>query len=272
MMDMGMAYLTLGAIDPVEAIRAAGAAGFRHAGVRLTNHKPGDDWPIDITKPDDLRRLAAASAEHDVSLVNACTYRIDPATPAQAYQPVLEACATLGIPTLIANCFADIDVATKILHDIASRAAPLNVRIAIEFIPVSAIRSLQEAETVAKAAGLNVGIALDALHLYRSGQTPAAIAEVDPARLFVCQLCDGPLTLELGVDPKEEMRTGRLLPGEGEFDLAAIVDHLPEGIELEIEAPNASFDALPPEMKARLSYVSAASFLSGYRASQAPRT
>lgn len=52
-----------------------------------------------------------------------------------------------------------------------------------------------------------------------------------------CQLCDAPAQAPPADALVVEARTRRLLPGEGELALDALLDALPDGIALGIEVP-----------------------------------
>lgn len=252
-MTLGMGYLTLGDLDPFDMVAAAGAGGFAEAGVRLTGHRPGDPWPFDPTDPAHVARMAKTARTAGVRLSNACTYRFTSDTDPADYAPVLAACAALGIETMIANAACpDQALVARDLAAVADLAAAHGMRIALEFIPVSTIPDLSTALAVIEAAGRrNIGLVIDALHLARSGGEARDLAAVPPERLLILQLCDGPSAALASAEARRhEMRAGRLLPGEGAFDLAALLRAMPPSVEVEAEVPNADFAHLPPAERA----------------------
>ncbi|PJN96112.1 hypothetical protein CNY89_04485 [Amaricoccus sp. HAR-UPW-R2A-40] len=192
-MTLGMGYLTLGDLDPFDMVAAARAGGFAEAGVRLTGHRPGDPWPFDPTDPAHVARMAKTARTAGVRLSNACTYRFTPETDPADYAPVLAACAALGVGTMIANAACpDQALIARNLAAVADLAAAHGMRIALEFIPVSTIPDLCTALAVIEAAGRrNIGLAIDALHLARSGGEAQDLAALPPTALIL-QLCDGP--------------------------------------------------------------------------------
>jgi sugar phosphate isomerase/epimerase len=239
MSDLAMGYLTLGDMDPFDMVAAAGSGGFRAAGVRLTGHAPDDAWPFDPADPAHVARMRDVAESAGVRLVNACTYRFTDQTDPKDYMPVLQACRMLEIQTLICNSFGTEQATIRNLTAVADLAAPLGVRLALEFIPVSAVRDLAQGLRIVDATGRdNVGLVVDALHLWRSGGTLADVQAADPERLFAVQLCDAPLASPK--DLKAEMRGRRLLPGDGEFDLAGLLAVMPKDAEVEAEIPNAT--------------------------------
>jgi sugar phosphate isomerase/epimerase len=117
-------------------------------------------------------------------------------------------------------------------------AAEHGLKAHIEFLPVSAIRSLAEAWAIVEAAGRpNGGLTIDAWHFFRSGSTLAQLAAIPGGRIHTVQLCDAPAVP--AADPWAELMTARLLPGEGGLDLTDLVRTLdaigaeaPVGVEV----------------------------------------
>jgi sugar phosphate isomerase/epimerase len=95
-------------------------------------------------------------------------------------------------------------------------------RVVLEFLPYTHIRTLKEAcEIVREIAISDAGILVDALHLNRSGGTPADIAACDPA-LFPCfHICDAPAT----PPPADPLRAEAAINAAGE---AAVPHKLPD--------------------------------------------
>jgi sugar phosphate isomerase/epimerase len=268
MSDLVMGYLTLGDLDPFEMVRAAGEGGFKASGIRLTGHRPGDAWPFDPQSEADIARMRAVLAQAGVRLVNACTYRVTADVDPAVYRPVLSACSAFGIGTLICNSFATEEmVIVSKLAAIADLAAPFGIRLALEFIAVSAVKSIEQAARIAAATGRdNVGLVIDALHLWRSGGSPVDLEAVDPSLFLSVQLCDGPLQAPIGDALYTEMRGGRLMPGQGAFDLRGLLRALPRDIEVEVEAPNTAYAGLPPAKRARVARVETEAFLATLQA------
>jgi sugar phosphate isomerase/epimerase len=98
-------------------------------------------------------------------------------------------------------------------------AAEHGLRVALEFVPFTAVPDLATAlELVRRAGRPNGGLVIDLWHLARSGSAPAALAEVPPELIYTVQLADGPATpLD---DLLEDARSRRQLPGAGELPVA----------------------------------------------------
>lgn len=101
------------------------------------------------------------------------------------------------------------------------RAAAHGLRIGLEAIPYSSLRTLGDARALVEDVGApNAGLVLDAWHWHRAGGTLEEVASAARDGLVVSvQLCDAlPRPMD---DLREEGRHHRQLPGEGVVDLGA---------------------------------------------------
>ena len=142
----------------------------------------------------------------------------------------LTLCESLGIPTLVVVAdFHQRPDATALQRSVVSLtqaaqwAAGYGVTLALEFQAGNAFCScLDTAVTLVEQCGEpNVGVCLDAFHFTKGPSKVADLRRLTAANLAHVQLCDVP-----GV-PRELMTDAdRVFPGEGDFDLAPIVDRL----------------------------------------------
>lgn len=100
------------------------------------------------------------------------------------------------------------------------------------------VKTLGDALALIERSGAaNATVTVDALHLARSGGSPAQVAALDTAQISYIQLCDGPA----GVPPEGyawEAATERMLPGEGELLLPALIEAVAPDVLLAVEAPS----------------------------------
>lgn len=142
----------------------------------------------------------------------------------------LALCQQLGVRTLVvaADLTAaldqqTIDRVTASLAQAAAKAAPHGVRLALEFQARNRfLNNLQTAAAVIVDLGSpHVGICLDAFHFYTGPSKTEDLAYLTPDNLFHVQLSDLPgVARELATDGD------RVLPGDGDLPLDAIVEHL----------------------------------------------
>ncbi|HET8611298.1 MAG TPA: sugar phosphate isomerase/epimerase [Sphingomonas sp.] len=116
----------------------------------------------------------------------------------------------------------DADDMAESFAAVCDTAAAHGLRAHLEFLPVGGIRSLAQGwEVVRRADRPNGGLHVDAWHLFRSGSRLSDLASVPGEKVYCVQLCDGPE--HPAADPTSELMRGRLMPGEGAFDLTGFV-------------------------------------------------
>jgi 2-keto-myo-inositol isomerase len=145
----------------------------------------------------------------------------------------LDLCQQLMIPTLVvAADFAssssgfqaqDLERAVVSLAQAAQWAAGFDVRLALEFRgKASFCASLDTAVALVLQCGeANVGINLDVFHYYTGPSKFEDLAQLPPERLGLVQMCD-----MTGVPRELATDADRILPGDGDLQLAALVDFL----------------------------------------------
>ena len=266
---VGLEHLTLLDVAPPEFVTLAAGAGFDAVGLRIAPVSLGEEsWPMSPGSPmlaETRRRCADAGVT--VHAVEAIVIR--PGAGLSGCERVIETAAALGARYLNVICddpdterFADLFAA------LVPRAWDAGVRPVIEFTAWRPIRRLADAVSIARRSD-GGRILLDSLHIQRCGVTLAELAQVPPALLSYLQLCDAPLRQPHGLlvpagathgrqpEPGDtavaEARAMRLLPGEGELPLTGLLDLLPAGMIVSVEAPSAAARsaASPAEYAAR---------------------
>jgi 4-hydroxyphenylpyruvate dioxygenase len=142
----------------------------------------------------------------------------------------LELCRSLNIGTIVVACDivgalqqADLERAQVSLTQAAFEAGKAGLRIALEFQGRSAFgNNLQTAAALVNEIGSpHLGVCFDAFHFYTGPSKFEDLAYLTPANLFHVQVCD------LADVPREfAADADRILPGDGDFQLPPIVEHL----------------------------------------------
>jgi sugar phosphate isomerase/epimerase len=172
----------------------------------------------------------------------------------------LDICGTLGIPTMlvVADFVEAIDQtalerAVVSLKQAAQWAAAFNVRLALEFRGKSTFcSSLDTAlSLIAHCGEPNVGVNLDVFHYYTGPSKFEDLGLLTKGNLAFVQLSDlAGVPRELATD------ADRILPGEGDFRLAPIVERL-QGIGYDgwvsVELMNPTLWKIKPSQVAELS-------------------
>jgi 4-hydroxyphenylpyruvate dioxygenase len=142
----------------------------------------------------------------------------------------LDLCQQLGIGTLLVVAdFADavdavaLERAVVSLRQAAQWAAGFDVRLALEFRGRSTFCSSLDTALalVAQCGEPNVGVNLDIFHYYTGPSKFEDLGLLTPANLAYVQLCD-----VVGIPRELAADADRVLPGDGDFQLGPIVQHL----------------------------------------------
>ncbi|HET6952340.1 MAG TPA: TIM barrel protein, partial [Acidimicrobiales bacterium] len=113
------------------------------------------------------------------------------------------------------------DAAVATLERCADVLAPHGVRLTIEFVPYSGVRTVAEAAAVAERIGWErAGLLVDSWQTHAAAQV-TAVAALPPHAVALVQVADA--RLPLGDDVVGASRDRRVLPGDGDIDLAAFV-------------------------------------------------
>jgi sugar phosphate isomerase/epimerase len=244
-------------------ISAAAGAGFA-AVVPRVRQPPGlgaasrnDDRPLHV---EEVRRRLADTG---IGVASVMSFWITPETVPAQFEASLDAAAGIGAHSIQVVC-RDPDPGRSLANfsRTCAMARSRGLRVALEFMPYSSVRSLSEASAFLLRAGQkNAGLCVDALHFHRSGSSLGELQALDPAALVLVQFCDAPRAAPSADRLRDEARSGRLYPGQGELALHEFFDALPPGCLLDIEAPCAADAALSVEEKARNAAAAMAAFL-----------
>jgi sugar phosphate isomerase/epimerase len=243
MTRLTLAHLTASA-TPAETITAAAAAGFDAVGIRICGRRPGNAYAGAVLgDAAGVRHLRTLLAETGIPLSNVSAYQFYPEVTWDHLASVVDITAELGGGIIVANGFdPDLGRFSDLLAQYAEAAAPLGIRIALEFMPYSQIPTVAAAlDMVRRCAAPNLGLLADSLHLDRSGGTAADLAVVPPSLISFAQVCDA-MRLREPLPPDalmREARTSRLPLGDGELPLFAFMDALPPDTEIEYEVARA---------------------------------
>ncbi len=176
-------------------------------------------------------------AERDVKLVGAAyqgglllTQGDERRTQFDLFQRRLSICQELDIPTmLIVPDVADridgndIERVQTALAQATELASSFNVRLALEFRSTTRwCSSVPTAAALVSSIGSpNLGLCFDVFHYYTGPSKYEDLAYLTKENLFAVQLCDlSGIAREMAGDGD------RILPGEGDFHLVPILDHL----------------------------------------------
>jgi 2-keto-myo-inositol isomerase len=138
--------------------------------------------------------------------------------------------AELGVPALVVTpdfvpqaSADDYLRAAAALGEAAELASTFGVRIALEFQKTSPFCACLETAMalIEQSGAINAGVCFDVFHYYTGPSKPEDLAQVTPQNLAWVQVSD------LSGTPRELAGDGdRILPGDGDFQLGPIIEHL----------------------------------------------
>jgi sugar phosphate isomerase/epimerase len=263
MQDISLSQLTVDPVSAPDLISIAAEAGFGRVVIRLRTPpgvRPGLDGPESMP---DIHEIKFRLGDTGVTVLAATSMWLTPGVQIGEAEALFDAAAELNAENvLVVVTDPDRSRAFANLTRLCELAAARELKIGLEFMPYSEVRSLPEALAFLNAAGCsNAGVVIDALHLNRSGGTPSDVAKVDHGRIAFAQLCDARRAHPPRDQLRAEARGGRLYPGQGELCIADLVRALPTGVALDVEAPAAADAALPAATKAAKAATATRAFL-----------
>ena len=237
---LSLAVLTVLELAPPDMVRCAADAGYSHVGLRLIPATPTEVSYATIGDTPVIRDVLRELSDTGVRVSDIEILRLTPDTDVRSFAAVLETAARLGAPNaLVAGNDPDVSRLTTNFAALCDLGAPLGIAMNIEPMPWTDVKNLQQgARLVADAGKANGGVLIDPLHFDRAGNVPADIAAVPVAHFRYLQLCDAP-----GERPTDlqtllhQARAERLMPGDGQLDLAGILRALPRDLPASIEVP-----------------------------------
>lgn len=238
---LALDHITVVDADPLDLVDAAQAAGCEGLCLFMEPMAVLPDMPhFDLSGSAPARAaFKARIADAGVSLDLAYPFTLTGRSIIAEFRPALDLAADLGTP-LVNLLIYDRDEARRADNfaafcDLADAAG---LGVALEFYPVSQIKSLAEALALIEAVGRpgRVGANVDLLHLMRSGGTIAELAAAPAGAILFAQIADGPLDCaEESLEVEASSR--RWLAGEGVFDVAGFVRALPPDCPISVEIP-----------------------------------
>jgi sugar phosphate isomerase/epimerase len=216
--------------SPEETVYAAAQAGFNAVGI----------W-CDLATWNQQRSGAVTRALAETGL---CALDLEvawfkPGEDACAHDAMVDIALELGAHNLLCvSSEFDTTRTRRRFEHLCRRAEGGELRVVLEFLAITEIRTLQQALEVVRDVGHPAGgILVDTLHLLRTGGAPLDLREINPALLPYLQLCDAGASLAEN-SPEgllDDALFLRQLPGEGELPLREILDEVDSRLPLSLE-------------------------------------
>ena len=237
---LSISHLTVLDAAPPELVTAAADAGFDAVGIRVWPAADEPAYPMLGDTPM-MRETLGRLADTGVRALDVEVLRLRPDSRHDDALRILDAGARLRARAVLVICNdPDEDRLVARFAAVCEAAGERGLRACLEFMIFSSVKTIADAERILDRAGHPAGaILVDALHLQRSGGTPADVSALAPERLPYAQLCDDPFQpiLPDSAVALTEARTGRLFPGDGELPLSELLGALPAWTSLAVESP-----------------------------------
>lgn len=239
---IGLAQLSLLNTETPALVEIAAQAGFDFIGARV-RPVTATERPYDLQPGSPmLRETLVRMQDTGVTVRDIEFLLLDGSDQRQAWLRMMEAGQALGACSLtVAGADPDTARLVDTLARMTEDGRGYGITPALEAISYQPVASIAQAADIARRSGCQ--IVVDTLHFNRYNGPGAAAQrkELDANADLVplLQLCDGPAARPRSLeDLVTESRSGRGVPGEGDFGLADTVAALPESLPVSVETPS----------------------------------
>lgn len=233
---LSLAAGTLPEFQPEDVAHAAGQAGFSHVGFTI---EP-DKW-----SPESQRATLAAIRGHDLSVLDVEVVWIpEGGQLTDDHRRIVDAGTELGATNvLVVSSEPDHGRTADALHKLCEWAAPGDMRVALEFLMITAVQSMDDAlAIIGKADHPAAALLIDTIHFQRASHRPEKLEGLEACLLPYTQICDGNLDCDSSFESYlEDAIDLRSCPGEGALPVADIIKMLPQDIALSLEVRSKAY-------------------------------
>lgn len=242
MRNLALHQITMMKDGPAGLVRFAAKAGLRSICLFTQSPTAADGSNMfPVVEAKDKAAFRALLADHDVTVLNAEYFPIMADADVSSYLPAIGLAGELGAKRIVTHVQdSDPIRAEDQLDSLCRLAADHGLDVGLEFTGFAkGCNNIDKAVSlVGKLQQPNLNIAVDALHLFRTGGSLQKLAAVDPALIGYAQICDGP-DFRISDDYVEEAMN-RMIPGAGVFPLREFLALLSAEVDLDIEVPQFS--------------------------------
>lgn len=245
---LSLAYLTVNGVSLAEHVSVAAETGYQHVGLRLLGTHGAPDM---FDNEPALREAENRLKDTGITVFDSEIFWLNAETDIHAYAQLWDTMQRFNSRHLLVLARdPDLSRVFENFSRLCEITRPYGIMPSFEFCKVTTVETIDMAVDIVNRSGQpNARVLVDALHLSRSGGTPADVARTDPALFEYAQLCDAPAEIPSRERMLEEPGD-RLMPGEGGLPLVDLVRALPPTIPIAIEAPVKALQHLSPHERA----------------------
>ncbi len=238
-------------ISPLAVIEVAEKAGYGGVGF-------GFDRSSDLTMPL-AKSIRSRLADSPLTCLDVDVIRISPDNDLDEQFRFIDCAAETGAKfVLVVTLDPDTGATTENFSALCDHAAEVGIILALEFLIITACKTLDTAAEIIRAADKPNGrILIDTLHFARSGHFATEILDYDPVLFPYVQLSDAPAAIDVGNIELVtfEARDGRLAPGEGALPLADMMRQLNPSLPISVEVRSREYEKQYPDAVARARFI-----------------
>jgi sugar phosphate isomerase/epimerase len=238
---IGIEFISVFGLPPVEFIDLAADLGCRHIGMSLAPMPSNPhNYPLWSLREDaQLRRDMVVAMRHTgVSISLGEGFLIMPGVDIANAAADLDVMRELEAPVVnILSLEPDLKRGFDQCALFAAMAHARGLGATLEFVPGLPIGTLSSALAAVHHVGQpHFRLLIDAMHVFRSGSKVADVAAIESNLIGYLQLCDVPRVSKYA-NYADEARYERLPPGEGELPLRELLSALPRDLIVGLEVP-----------------------------------
>lgn len=237
-----LAHLTVLGCAPPEMIYIAEMTGYDYVGIRpIYMGLPGEP-NYDLANNKEMLKQTKTALENTGIKVNDIELaKIQDGIDIKSYESAFEVGAELGATSVLSSIWTpDKNQYMEKFAELCDLAKKYNLNVELEFVTWADVKNLQQAIEVLETVNKNnCGIMVDTLHFNRSKVQMEELDKVPREWFRFAHICDGPREIP---NNKEGLihtgRDARLYIGEGDINIAEIMEKMPEDIVYAIELPH----------------------------------
>lgn len=241
MRNFSLAFLTLQDVSPIEAIEIAHQVGSSHVGLRLLPAIPGEFiYPL-VTDKGLRSEVKQALQDNDVKLGDVELIRLKPDTNITDFDDFFSCAQDLGVQNVtVVSDDPSLERFTSTFAALCKRAKPYGLCMNLEPIPWTKLNSYHDVcKVINDISHSNAGVLIDTYHFDRLNTSFDIFNDINPALMQVFQVSDAPKQFKSDNNYiRNEARTARLIPGDGQLPLTEFIPYIPESTIISIEVPN----------------------------------
>jgi sugar phosphate isomerase/epimerase len=241
MRDLGIEFISVLGLPPVEFVHLAADLGCRHISTALSAQPLESLGYPAFSLKDDVRLrqdLLTATEDRGVGISLGEGMVITARSEVSDLAADLDVMAELGVAQVNSLSF-DVDRNRTFdqLAMLTELAAERGIGTTIEMAPGLTIGDLSAVMAAIKHVGRpDLRLLVDTMHWVRSGYGAAELREIEPAKIGYVQLSDTTLKPRMKSYLEEAMYE-RMAPGDGELPLAEILGAVPGDVVVGLEIP-----------------------------------